>query len=386
MAGPSILFVIDGLEFGGGERLFLQLSSELRDRYHVFVAASSGGTFAHEVNKLGIELFSVNMTQKLSLKPIRRISHIIRHNMIDLVHSQGARADFFARLAGRTARVPHIVSTVQMPVEGFEVGPFRKKIYRLMDQFSERYVERFLVVSDSLKKTLIEQRGISAQRVVRIYNGIELDQYCPGVVKANLRNRWGIPREAPLVGAIGRMVWQKGFEFFIRAIPEILEVTPNARFLFVGDGPLRPDLENLAQELDVYDRIIFAGFRPNIQHFLSTIDVLVVPSLLEGFPMITLEAMAMARPIVATQIQGIVEQISDGKEGILVSPRNPDALANAVLRLIQHRELSARLGAAARIKVEKCFSVGKMVRETEEVYLSLLKANGYEQLIASRQG
>ena len=103
MAGPSILFVIDGLEFGGGERLFLQLSSELRDRYHVFVAASSGGTFAHEVNKLGIELFSVNMTQKLSLKPIRRISHIIRHNMIDLVHSQGARADFFARLAGRTA-------------------------------------------------------------------------------------------------------------------------------------------------------------------------------------------------------------------------------------------------------------------------------------------
>jgi glycosyltransferase involved in cell wall biosynthesis len=306
--------------------------------------------------------------------------------MIDLVHSQGARADFFARLAGRTAGVPHIVSTVQMPVEGFKVGPFRKKIYRLMDQFSERYVERFLVVSDSLKKTLIEQRGISAQRVVRIYNGIELDQYCPGAVKANLRNRWGIPREAPLVGAIGRMVWQKGFEFFIKAIPEILEVTPNARFLFVGDGPLRPDLENLAQELDVYDRIIFTGFRPNIQHFLSTIDVLVVPSLLEGFPMITLEAMAMARPIVATQIQGIVEQISDGKEGILVSQRNPDALASAVLRLIQHRELSARLGAAARIKVEKCFSVGKMVRETEEVYLSLLKANGYEQLIASRQG
>jgi len=369
----SILFVIDGLEFGGGERLFLQLSSELRDRYHVFVAASGGGKFALEVKKLGIELFSVSMIRRLSFKPIRQIIDIIRHNKIDLVHSQGARADFFARLAGRAARVPHIVSTVQMPVEGFEVSPVRKKIYRLMDQFSEQYVERFLVVSDSLKKTFIEQRGIAAQRVVRIYNGIELDQYRPDAVKANLRNRWGISKETPLIGAIGRMVWQKGFEFFIKAIPKILVVTPNARFLLVGDGALRPNLENLARELDVYDRIIFTGFRSDIQQLLSTLDVLVVPSLLEGFPMITLEAMAMATPVVASRIHGITEQIVDGKEGILIPPRDPEALATAVQRLITDKQFGVNLGTAARRKVESSFSIAKMVNETEQVYSSLLK-------------
>ena len=369
----SILFVIGGLEFGGGERVFLQLASGLKDRYRVFVATSTNGLFTSELNRLGIEVFSVDMSRQLTLKPIYQIKKIIRNNEIDLVHSQGARADFFARSAGRIANAPHILCTVAMPVEGFEVGPLRKTIYRFMDGLSERYVEKFIVVSESLKNTLIKERGIPPHRVVRIYNGIEIDKYNPKLKKTSFRNNWGIPPAVPIVGAIGRMVWQKGFKFLIKAIPDIVGVTPNARFLLVGDGPLRPDLENLARKLNVYDRIIFTGFRSDIPDLLSTMDVLAVPSLLEGFPMITLEAMALATPVVATQIHGITEQIVDGKEGVLIPPRNTDALARAVKQLITDRELSARLGTAARKRVESSFSVEKMVRETEKVYSSLLK-------------
>ena len=121
--------------------------------------------------------------------------------------------------------------------------------------------------------------------------------------------------------------------------------------------------------------MIFTGFRLDIREILSTVDILVIPSLLEGFPLITLEAMAMAKPIVATQIIGINEQISDGLEGILVPPKNPKALGAAVLSLLHDRKLALRLGAGARSKVESCFSVEKMVRETEKVYLSVLKVN-----------
>jgi glycosyltransferase involved in cell wall biosynthesis len=313
------------------------------------------------------------MSRQLTLKPIRQIKKIIRNNEIDLVHSQGARADFFARSAGRIANAPHILCTIAMPVEGFEVGPLRKTIYRFMDRLSERYVEKFIAVSESLRNALIKGRGIIPHRVVRIYNGIELDKYNPKLKETSFRNNWGIPPAVPIVGAIGRMVWQKGFEFLIKAIPDIVGVTPNARFLLVGDGPLRPDLENLARKLNVYDRIIFTGFRSDIPDLLSTMDVLAVPSLLEGFPMITLEAMALATPVVATQINGITEQIVDGKEGVLIPPRNTDALASAVKQLITDRELSARLGTAARKRVESSFSVEKMVRETEKVYSSLLK-------------
>jgi len=372
----NILFVIDNIEFGGGERVVAQIINKLpMDKYRTIVACMPGGIFQEKINESKVNLEPVDMRNRFNPVVFRRLANLMKREKIDIVHSQGARADFFARVAGKIAGVPHILCTIAMPVEGFDIGPFRKTIYRFMDRLSERYVERFIVVSDSLKRTLIEGRGINAYRVVRIYNGIETDQYNPSSKDTALRTKWGIPTTNPLIGAIGRLVWQKGFEFLIKAIPEIVQVTPNARFLLVGDGPLRPYLEGLAQDLNVYEKVIFTGFRSDIQRLLSTVDILAAPSLLEGFPMITLEAMAMARPIVATKIQGITEQIMDGKEGILVPPQNPGALARALLRLIKDRELGARLGKAARSKIECCFSIDKMVRETEQVYLSLLKAS-----------
>lgn len=376
----GILYVIDGLEFGGGERVFLQLATALRERYKIFVATNNGGKFAQELNKLDIKISSVDMSRQLTLKPICQIRDIILQNRIALVHSQGVRADCFARIAGKIAYSPHILCTVAMPVEGFDVTSLRKRVYRFIDQLSENYVDRFLVVSNALKQSLTLGRGISSERVVRIYNGIELNKYQPNLKINKLRDEWGIPYTEPLLGAIGRFVWQKGLEQLICAAPEILAALPNAWFLVVGEGPLRSNLQALARELNISDRIIFTGFRSDIREILSSLDILVIPSLLEGFPLITLEAMAMAKPIVATQVAGINEQISNGVEGILVPPKDPKALGAAVLSLLQDRKLASRLGAAARNRVESCFSVEKMVRETEKVYLSVLKVNNSGKL------
>jgi glycosyltransferase involved in cell wall biosynthesis len=368
----KLLFVIDNLEFGGGERGFLQLASGLRDRFEIYFVATPGGRLESELNRLGINFYPLDMRRRLSFRPIYHINKFIRSNKIDLVHSQGARADFYSRIAGRLAGASHILSTIQMPVEGFDVGRLRKIIYRLMDQFSGRFVDRFIVVSDSLKRILSEGRGLPAQRVARIYNGIEVDQYHPDLKETDLRNNLGISPTIPLVGAIGRMVWQKGFEFLIRAMPNIIAASSETRLLLVGDGPLRIELETLAKKLNVSDKIIFTGFRSDVSQILSTVDVLAIPSLLEGFPMITLEGMAMAKPIVATKIQGITEQLTEGKQAILVPPQNPNALSDALLKIIQDTELASMLAIAARRKVENDFSVEKMVSETEKVYRSLL--------------
>ena len=371
----KLLFVIDGLEFGGGERVFLQLAVGLRDRFEIFIASMSGGTFEHELKQLGIKNYPVDMSRRISLKPIRQIKEIIQNNEIGLLHSQGARADFFARIAGRIAGVPHIICTVAMPVEGFDVGLLQKKIYHFIDQLTERYVERFIVVSVSLSQMLMERRGIDARQVVRVYNGIELSQYHPDAHYVKLRSEWRISQEVPLIGAIGRMVWQKGFNYFIEAIPEIVRHMPDAKFIFVGDGPLKDQLIVKSERLNVRDRIVFAGFRSDIKEILSNIDLLVVPSLLEGFPMITLEAMAMAKPIIGTNIDGITEQIIDGENGILVSPKDPVALAGAIIKVLNDKESAKEMGLAARKTVEQKFSVEKMVAETEKVYLSLLGTN-----------
>jgi glycosyltransferase involved in cell wall biosynthesis len=368
-----ILYVIDGLEFGGGERVFLQLATGLRNRLAVCAAAMPGRRFAQEINEKKISFRPVDMSKRLSLKPIFQLTKIISTEKIELIHSQGARADFFARVAGRIASVPYILCTIAAPVERFDVSAVRKSIYRLLDRLTEHYVNRFIVVSDSLKYTLIRLRGIPSDKVIRIYNGIELEQYRPQNQPIDLRNEWGFSKDTPLIAAIGRMVWEKGLEYFLQSIPEIMQHVPNTRVLLVGDGPLRKNLESLAKELNLEDKVTFTGFRSDIRYLLSNIDILVIPSIFEGFPMITLEAMAMRKPIVATRIDGITEQIVDGKEGLLVPPRNPKALAATVLKLIHDRNLTSQLAAAAREKVENSFSVEKMLAETKALYYSLLE-------------
>jgi glycosyltransferase involved in cell wall biosynthesis len=375
----KILFVIDGLEFGGGERTFLQLIQGLPgELYDIHVATSPEGEFFKVLTGMGIDIVPLNLQDRGNINNINKLSGIIKEKKIDIVHSQGARADFFARLAvrGRKPKVK-IVNTVAMPVIGYDVGPFRKRIYRFFDWFSERYVDSFIVVSEVLKETLTTRCGIHADKVIRIYNGIELSKYHPDNYCESdkiIRKEFTIEEDLFVIGAVGRMVWQKGFKYLLKSFPEIMKVCPRSKLLIVGDGPLRKGLEDLSKERGVRDNVIFAGFRSDIKEILSAVDLLVVPSLLEGFPMVTLEAMAMAKPIVATRIDGITEQISDGVDGILVPPKDPSALTEAVIKVLNDQELARSMGMSARKKVEREFSIEKMVAETEEVYMSVLKA------------
>ena len=373
-----ILFVIDSLSFGGGERVFAQIINGLpQEQYTIFLAFYPNEEFLHAVDNASVHFFSTDFSRRLNFSLIPRLTKIIRENEINIVHGQGARAEFYARLASRLAGTSKYVSTIAMPVEGFDVGPVRKGIYRFFDRFSERFVDRFLVVSDALRLAMIKKHGIPAEKVIRIYNRIEIDHYSPreeNGSREQIRREFNVGEDTLLVGAVGRLVWQKGFEYLIRAIPNILETSPRTRLLLVGQGPLREELEELAKNLKLDEHVIFTGFRSDIREILSAIDMLVVPSLLEGFPMITLEGMAMAKPVIATHIDGIKEQIVDTESGILIPPRDLGAITEAIVRLSTDRELAQKLGLEARRRVENEFTVERMVSQTDKVYQSL-----YEQ-------
>jgi glycosyltransferase involved in cell wall biosynthesis len=375
----KILFVIDGLEFGGGERTFLQLIEGLpSDFYEIRVATNPEGEFCKVLTEMERVVVPLDLGNRINFHNIRNLSEIIREKKIDIVHSQGARADFFARMAARKLKPKiKVINTVAMPVMGYDVGVLRKGIYRFFDWFSERYTDRFIVVSEALKETLITHYRISPYKAIKIYNGIELSEYHPddsGEHFKRIRKELNIGEDTPVIGAVGRMVWQKGFEYLVESIPEIIQACPSSKILIVGDGPLREKLETFSKERRIKDNVIFAGFRSDIKEILSAVDIFAVPSLLEGFPMVTLEAMAMAKPIIATGIDGITEQITDGVDGILVPPKDPSALAEAVIRVLNDKERARNMGSSARKKVEEEFSVEKMVAKTEDVYMSLLKA------------
>ena len=379
----NLLFVIDGIEFGGGERGFAQIINGLPpEKYEIFLASERTQQFCHSIANKQVHFCPLSFSRRLNLPLIRNLIRIIKHNGIEIVHGQGARAELHARIANKLAGRSSYVSTVQMPVEGYDVGFFRKKSYIFFDRLSERFVDRFVVVSEVLKNRMIQEHRIQPERIVKIYNGVELDLYKSTRESSKQRNRlkyeFNMERDTVLIGGIGRLVWQKGFEYLIEAVPQIVSAIPEAKFLIVGEGPLRRELGVLTRKLGVNERVIFTGFRNDIRDVLATIDVLVVPSLLEGFPMITLEAMAMAKPIVATAINGITEQVANGEDGIFVPPRDSAALANAIIRLLSDRKSAQIMGMLGRKKVEQEFSVERMVSETEKVYMALL--NRHETL------
>ena len=368
----NVLYVIDGAGFGGGERVFLQLAAKLKNEYRVFVAACPGGGFQHKIEKENVAFIPVDLSRRVTPKPLTQIVRAIRRFGIDIVHSQGARADFYARVSGKLAGAAHQVCTLAMPVEGFDVGVLKKTVYRLADRATETVVDRFIVVSDALRNMLIDKRGIDHHRVVRIYNGIELNRYAPGKFDPAATQTVSGSADEILIGCFGRLVWQKGFETLIRAIPDVLSKNAAVRFVIVGEGMDRDRLEKLAGEIGVRSRLTFTGFVGDIRPWLSRVDIVAIPSLREGFPMITLEAMAMAKPIVATNISGIDEQLCHERSALLVPPGSVSALSEALSTLARNRDLAQALGKEARCVVEEQFSLEKTIDATKRLYDTLI--------------
>jgi len=372
----NILFVMVGhpSDFGGGPRVFLQIMEGLtKDTFNIYSCSPFNRQQNERLKSIGVRIIDIDLDNNPFLS-ILKLSQIIRTTNIHLVHSQGARAHFYARLASRLANVPVVVNTVAMLVDNYDVTISKKIIYVLCDRLTRRFVDKFIVVSETLQEILVKHHGIEPEKVITIYNGIELDQYEPNdEAGKRIRDELHVGPDEFLVGTVGRLVYQKGFEFLLKAVPNVLQCFPKTKFVLVGDGPLKFKLQTLANELGIFENCVFAGFRDDIRDVLSSFDVFVLSSVLEGHPIAILEAMAMAKPIVTTDINGIREQIKNGDTGILVPPRNPEALAQAIKQLIKDRREAKKLGMEARKQVEEVHDIRRQVALHEEVYKELLK-------------
>jgi len=341
----NILFVMTGQPhiFGGGKRLFMQIMKGLpKHTFNVSSCCSLSGEQEKGLITEGVKIIKLSLASNNPISCILRLSNVMRREHIDIVHSQGGRADVYSRVAARIAKVPMVVNTCTMLVEGYDLMFMKKIMYVLCDRITERFVDRFIVVSDSLREILVTHHGIRPDKIIKIYPGVELDQYQPSdEAKEKIRRECRVREDEFLVGSVGRLVYQKGFEFLLKGVPSVLQSFPKTKFIVVGDGPFKLKLETLAKELRILENCMFVGFRDDIGDVLSSLDVFVLPSILEGHPYAILEAMAMARAIVTTDINGIREGIEDGKTGILVPPGNPQALAEAITRLFKDRVKAA---------------------------------------------
>lgn len=368
-----LLFVIDNATYGGGEKVFSLLIRGLpADKFEIFCASLPCGRF-YEETKSHCLFLPLDLTNRFDFRNISRLKNMLVEHGIDIAHSQGARADFYCAFAAAKAGVTS-VSTVAMPVEGFDVGFLRKRVYTLLNSLAEKKISRFITVSKRLETALVSGHGIPAPKVRLIPNPVDLAEFDPEnfdagpvIEKFSLRGRL-------VFGALGRLEWQKGYPCLIEALALMLKKELQLReklvCLIAGAGRLGPELKEQAEVAGLAGNMIFCGEISSVRDFLGALDIFIMPSLLEGQPLALLEAMAMGRAIVATDIPGISETVVAGKEALLVPPGDPLRLAEAVLGLVHDAPRAAELRQGARKKAA-LFGLPEYIKRHEAVYSTL---------------
>jgi glycosyltransferase involved in cell wall biosynthesis len=242
-------------------------------------------------------------------------------------------------------------------------------------------VDRVIAVSEAARAFLISGKGYAASKIVVVPNGRDLSIFRPGTGRHRARRDLGLDAASPVVGVIGRLEPQKGHAYLLEAWPAVTREFPQARLLVVGDGSLRAVLERRAHDLRVAASVMFTGYRNDMPLVLDAVDIVALPSIYEGMPLSAIEASAMARPVVATCVDGTPEVIRDGRTGRLVPARDAAALARAILGLLRDPEGAQRMGKAGRDYVLHRFDLDTQVRATARVYRAL--AGGEERRMAA---
>jgi glycosyltransferase involved in cell wall biosynthesis len=291
---------------------------------------------------------------------------LIDRKQIDILHLHGYGATTFGRMAGAIRRIPAILHEHANLTD----TPWYQKV---ADRLLEPYTDIAIAVSHSTAEFVVHARQVPEAKVKVVYLGVPLDEFSrerSAEEAAAARRDLGIQPDDFAVGTITRLHESKGNSYLVDAAARVIKERPRARFCLVGEGPLLPDLQAQAARLGLGDRLLFAGFRRDIPATLSAFDLSVFPSLWEGTPITGFEALAMGKPIVATDADGLLDILTDGHDAAIVPKRDARALADKIVWAIDHPEARAQLGAAARVSGRR-YDISVFVRKMERLYTLL---------------
>jgi glycosyltransferase involved in cell wall biosynthesis len=368
----SVVHVVLSLEIGGLERVVADLVRKARSlgQKVSVLCLERTGALAHEVQALGARVECMNKSPGLRLGLIGDIAAKLRDLKPDVVHTHQVGALFYCSRAVRKANVPILVHT--------EHGKHYSSRLRtrLLGRIASRRVARFFCVSSDIALEVRRCRIVKPAKIVVVHNGIDLERFRPQRSDA-LRAELNIPLDSPVIGAIGRLSEIKQQHLLIRAFAQIAAATPPAHLVIVGDGPLRQELEQLSNQLNVAPRVHFVGYQPQPEKFLAIMDIFGLTSRSEGMPLSVLEAWASGVPVVASAVGGLPELIGATGAGVLFPSGDPIALAARLAELLSDPQTRSKFAARGREVVRESFSASRMSEEYHRHYLSLLNDSSH---------
>jgi glycosyltransferase involved in cell wall biosynthesis len=359
---PHVMQVVYALSAGGSEMLASAIATAgVAQGLRMSVCAlhrdgalapllRAGGVSAHAIERPeGFQPGALARMYRLFRR--ERVSVVLTHHLGQLLYSAPG-----ARLAGcRLIHVEH---------EHFSLLSSKAK-QRL--RLVARLAERIVGVSDEVVAFLVREVGLPPTKVALIRNGVDAVRFAPPT--GGERAALGVPAGVPVVGTVGRLDPVKDHATLLAAFRRVLETSPEARLVIVGEGETRPEIEALITLYGLQHRVVLLGERLDVAALLPGLDVFVLSSINEGLSLALLEAMACARPVVVTDVGAAAAVVGDGRAGLVVAPKDPEALAAAVTHLLQDRASAARLGSTGRRLIEERYAL----RETVAAYLALCR-------------
>jgi len=366
------MFPINRLGSGGAEQQLLELVRGIdKERFQPLVVSlypGYPGGVEPEVRQIpGVELICLNRKGKYDFLILNKMLFLLRQRKVDVIQPFLTPATFFGLLPAMINHTPVKVVTER---SGVRLNISRgHKLYQKIEDFFTRFADSVVANSEAGMRLLVN-RGINPARIKVIYNGINLERLTPDPNKvAQIRVRMGVPPDGMVVGIMAVLRPAKDHATFLQAAQVISQAMPQTRFAILGDGPLRASLENEAKELGLASHVVFYGLQRDVGSYISAFDVACLSSVdHEGCSNALLEAMALSKPVVATDIGGNRELVDHGKTGLLVPVRSPQALADAILTCLRQPDWARDMGQRARKMVLTRFSLERMVRDYEQLY------------------
>ena len=371
------------LNVGGPAVHVILLTAGLRTRgYSTFLAvgkeSAREGNMLHLAGAKGVECLQVGALGR-AIRPLADaralwdLCRLMRRFRPDIVHTHTAKAGVLGRLAARIAGVPVVVHTYHGHVLHGYFGPLANAIFRRLERLLGGRTDALVAVSESVRDDLVGLGVAGPDKIHVVPLGLELGNLTGTLPRGALRRPAGVPEGAPLVGIVGRLAPIKDVPTFLAAAVRVRQAIPAARFAIVGDGEERAALEAESRRLGLADAVHFHGWHRDMTAVYGDLDVVVNCSRNEGTPVALIEALAAARPVVATAVGGTPDLMAGGRHGTLVAPGDPDALAHAIVSVVRDPSPARARAACGRAHVLRHHSSERLVADVDQLYRQLLR-------------
>ena len=382
----KILHIITRLILGGAQENTVLTVEGLKKRYEVDLVTGPPrgpeGSLVEEAEKKGIySLIIPEMRREVhpgrDLLTFIKLYRLIKEGRYDIVHTHSSKAGILGRLAAWLAGTEVIVHTIHgLPFHEYQSRGVNY-FYIFCERLAALFTDKIITVAEAMTAKALAARIAPEEKFITIYSGMELDRFLePGVGVADKRKEMGIGPDVPVVGKIARLFPLKGHKYLLEAAAEVARVYPQVRFLLVGDGILKENLEKQAERLGIKEQVIFAGLVPQkeIPGWLTVMDIVVHASLREGLARVLPQALAGGKPVVSFDIDGAREVVKEGETGHLVPAGDSGGLAKAIIDLLGNREKVRKMGEAGKRLVDPAFRAEVMTDRITAVYEELLKS------------